>query len=58
MFKGYTRITLTIPLSSITKTFLTVSVELISLEIMPYFLAIDPFLSATIGNGRTIPVIQ
>ena len=39
-------------------TFLTVSVVLTSLEIIPYFLAITPFLSAIIGNGITIPVLQ
>jgi len=58
IFKGYTRITLTIPLSSIINTFLTVSVELTSLDIIPYFLDIKAFLSATIGKGKTIPVMQ
>ena len=57
-FIGYTSIVLTIPLSSIINTFLTVSVLLISFAIIPYFLAIVPFLSAIIGNGICTPVLQ
>ena len=57
-FIGYTSINLIIPLSSIMNTFLTVSVLLILLDIIPYFLAICPFLSAIIGNGTLIPVLQ
>lgn len=57
-FIGYTKIALTIPLSSIINTFLTVSVLLISFEIIPYFLAMLPFLSAIIGKGIRIPVLQ
>ena len=57
-FIGYTNIVLIIPLSSIIYTFLTVSVLLISFDIIPYFLAISPFLSAIIGNDICIPVLQ
>ena len=49
---------LTLPVSSIINTFLTVAVLLISVAIIPYFLAISALLSAIIGNGTVIPVKQ